>query len=234
MSAGIEAMYRVAGPISIILEGYRTYSAAKMHLRTVPTGNFLLGLPSSSAAFENSFDLTVTGIGGGFVVDLLGSPRTRVRVSAGRASAALEYAFSEVNDIEVYRFNASLADQSTYIVLGLEGSIPIVGSLSLHLGALYRSVRFARLEGDGTIFHEYFSTPGSAETVPFRADFVRAGSYYGINTSGDWRAENGRYVLISPWVATPGTSVNELWTNATRTTLYLSGFGIRGGIDYAF
>jgi hypothetical protein len=106
--------------------------------------------------------------------------------------------------------------------------------LSLNVGATYRSVRFARLEGDGTIFHEYLNSPGSAGTVPFRTQWVKAGSYYGINPSGTWSADNGKYVLLAPWLGTPGTAVNELWENATRTTLYLSGFGIRGGISYAF
>lgn len=234
LSTGIDLTYRIVGPISLLLEGHRTFTDANMGLRTVPTGYFLVGSPSYPTTFDYSLDLQVTGLGGGFVIDLLGSPRTRVRLSAGRATAALDYAFSAVSDREITRLNASLSDESTYITVGLEGSIPIVGSLSFNLGATYRSLRFARLEGDGTLFHDWPDYPGYAETIPFSTGWVKAGSYYGIDPAEGSRVYIGDRALVVPWLGTPGTSVDELTGTTTRTTLYLNGFGVRGGLSYAF
>lgn len=233
ISAGLDVMYRLVGPISFVVEASRSFSRADMTLRTVAS-HAVPGLAPVPRSFDNSFDLQVTGIGAGMLIDVSSTLRTRVRLSVGHAEANLDYAYSLVNDFNVYRLNASLADQTTYIALGVEGSIPIAGPLSLTIGAAYRSVRFSRLEGDGTMMRDFPASPGYAATIPFRARLVKAGSYYGIDPSGDWRLEIGEQALVTPWLSTPGTSDDALSTSASPTILYLSGFGIRGGLTYAF
>ncbi len=226
--------YRIAGPISLVVEGGMTITQAALDLRTSPTDHTFAFTPWSPTNYRNSFDLQLTGIGGGVSIDLPGSLRGRLRITAGSASASMDYEFIHDNADEVYRFNAALEDQSTYLSIGLDGVVPIAGPISLSLGAEYRSLRFAGLEGDGSVYHEYRFDPTSAVTTPFQARLVKAGSYYGIDVSGDWRAEGFAYVLGTPWRATPDTHVYAVPLHATPATLYLSGFSIRGGLTYAF
>jgi hypothetical protein len=234
MSAGIDLTYRIVGPISLTIEGALTSTKAEMQLTANPTSYTYYGVFGRSK-YHNSFDLGLAGFGGGLVIDLPGTLHTRLRITAGRSEATLEYAFSSTSDNEIGRFNATLRDVSTYITIGLESSIPIAGPLSFFLGAQFRSLGFANLRGDGTAFHDYPSTPGYAVEIPMRARLVRAGSYYGVDGNGDWRVEDVERLMLEPWAATSNLSVfSSLQRDAVPATLYLNGFGIRGGLTYAF
>jgi hypothetical protein len=237
VSVGIDLQYRVVGPISLIVEGTTTFTGADMSLQTRPVSHVdhaFYYIPYVATQFNNSFDLRLTGIGAGLAVGLPGVLRSRIRLTAGRSSASLDYAFSSVNSSEISRFNANLTDHTTYISVGLESSIPIAGSFSLCFGVHYRSLRFAGLKGDGTVFRDYPGFPGSEYSSPFKARLVNAGSYFGIDISGDGRAVQAGRELMIPWLATPGTSIYQLSVDPTPATLYLDGFGARGGLTYAF
>lgn len=234
LSPSLDLSYRVAGPISAIIEGGMTFSTVKLQLRASPTDHTFYMTPWTPTAYHNSFDLRVNSFGAGFALDLRGALQGRLTVTAGSARASLDYEFTQDNSSEYVRFNAALKDRSTYLTIGLESVVPIAGPLSFSLGAEYRSLRFADLTGDGSMDHEWKNDPTSPFTAPFRSRLVKAGSYYGIDIDGDPRAENSAYYLVAPWRAAPDTPLYSVPYFTTPATLYLTGLSIRGGFTYAF
>lgn len=234
LSVGIDLTYRIVGPISLALEAVRTFSGAEMEVRSASNGYTFYSL-SGTSKFHNSFDLGVTNVGGGLVIDLPGSLSPRILILAGRADATLDYSFEYAGAIERGRFDATLKDHGTFIVIGLETSIPVWGPISFSLGAQYRSLRFAALEGNGTATQDYSLSSGYRQQMPFRARLVRSGAYFGVDVEGDWPVWGWGERIIIPWAAAPGSHhYSTFLRDAVPTTLYLNGFGIRGGLNYAF
>jgi hypothetical protein len=234
MSAGLDLTYRLVGPISATIEGSFTTTGAEMHLTTAP-GNISIAGVFGPREFRNTFDLSLVGIGAGFVIDLSGALNTRLRLTAGHSSATLDYFFHMNSAYENSRLDATLRDEGTYISIGIENSITIAGPLSFFLGAHYRSLRFANLQGDGRAFHALPFMSGHAFEVPIKARLVRAGSYYGVDGPEDWRVNMVERSMLGPWLVTPNVNIySSLQEEAVPATLYLNGFGIKGGLTYAF
>lgn len=233
LSHMLTASYRVAGPFSIHAEAMVTGAKAQFEVRTRSPGPAFNGnsvLTNYEVVNANAFDLSVRGVGLGFSLEISERFSTRLTASAGTAYASLDYDFHHFFDWSSYRYRVTLRDQNTFLSLSAEGSVPLTSAISFNFGVSFRSLRFARLEGDGALTYDDHLYDWDYK-APFHARLAKDGSYYGIDIAGDYRVTGNRYIQRQPWLSTPGPLGGG---NPVPMTLYLGGIGIRGGLSYAF